>query len=145
MGFRFFLAIFTLGLSFLAKLHEKSVEKRRKEEHKRWWSFVREHYQKIRIEASRCDVLEGNEYEKIEDKNGEELVLKDRTFLRCYHQEVIYRKTIDIHYSIAQTKINAQGYVDVYIYPEEDYYIIDLEFLDKPLEELLQQDKNYRF
>ena len=130
--------------------------------------YIRNNWQKVRIDADHCDVMNENttfDLQAVEDNrmksDFEETMLLTETmlfsklrlgeeklklsYIRCYDKTTtpvkVYQTTVaDIDASVAQVKLNVQGYINVYYNPQDPKEVyIDTEFLQKDLTELMNR------
>jgi len=128
--------------------------------------YIRNNWQKVCIDAEHCDVMNENttfDLQAVEDNrmksDFEETMLLTETmlfsklrlgeeklklsYIRCYDKTTtpvkVYQTTVaDIDASVAQVKLNVQGYINVYYNPQDPKEVyIDTEFLQKDLTELM--------
>ena len=128
--------------------------------------YIRNNWQKVCINADHCDVMNENttfDLQAVEDNrmksDFEETMLLTETmlfsklrleeekmklsYIRCYDKSStpvkVYQTTVaDIDASVAQVKLNVQGYINVYYNPQDPKEVyIDTEFLQKDLTELM--------
>ena len=128
--------------------------------------YIRNNWQKVCIDADHCDVMNENttfDLQAVEDNrmksDFEETMLLTETmlfsklrlgeekmklsYIRCYDKSStpvkVYQTTVaDIDASVAQVKLNVQGYINVYYNPQDPKEVyIDTEFLQKDLTELM--------
>ena len=128
--------------------------------------YIRNNWQKVCIDADHCDVMNENttfDLQAVEDNrmksDFEETMLLTETmlfsklrlgeeklklsYIRCYDKTTtpvkVYQTTVaDIDASVAQVKLNVQGYINVYYNPQDPKEVyIDTEFLQKDLTELM--------
>ena len=128
--------------------------------------YIRNNWQKVCIDAEHCDVMNENttfDLQAVEDNrmksDFEETMLLTETmlfsklrlgeekmklsYIRCYDKSStpvkVYQTTVaDIDASVAQVKLNVQGYINVYCNPQDPKEVyIDTEFLQKDLTELM--------
>ena len=128
--------------------------------------YIRNNWQKVCIDAEHCDVMNENttfDLQAVEDNrmksDFEETMLLTETmlfsklrlgeekmklsYIRCYDKSStpvkVYQTTVaDIDASVAQVKLNVQGYINVYYNPQDPKEVyIDTEFLQKDLTELM--------
>ena len=128
--------------------------------------YIRNNWQKVCIDADHCDVMNENttfDLHAVEDNrmksDFEETMLLTETmlfsklrlgeeklklsYIRCYDKTTtpvkVYQTTVaDIDASVAQVKLNVQGYINVYYNPQDPKEVyIDTEFLQKDLTELM--------
>ena len=131
-------------------------------------NYIRKHWREKRIDAEHCDVMNENttfDLQAVEDNrmksNFEETMLLTETmlfsklrlgeeklklsYIRCYDKSStpvkVYQTTVaDIDASVAQVKLNVQGYINVYYNPQDPKEVyIDTEFLQKDLTELMNR------
>ena len=130
--------------------------------------YIRNNWQKVCINADHCDVMNENttfDLQAVEDNrmksDFEETMLLTETmlfsklrlgeeklklsYIRCYDKTTtpvkVYQTTVaDIDASVAQVKLNVQGYINVYYNPQDPKEVyIDTEFLQKDLTELMNR------
>jgi len=130
--------------------------------------YIRNNWQKVCIDAEHCDVMNENttfDLQAVEDNrmksDFEETMLLTETmlfsklrlgeeklklsYIRCYDKTTtpvkVYQTTVaDIDASVAQVKLNVQGYINVYYNPQDPKEVyIDTEFLQKDLTELMNR------
>lgn len=150
--------LFSYLMFRLEKFFRQKNNNKRINERQRWLSQIRSSWRKIRIDASKCDVYEvpvklidytrpqANDQTFIEYLQNEDNTPSKSTTIECFHQDwdriKKYQTTRNVDSTVTQVKINLQGFVDVYIAPQTDYeeqcYHIDLEFLDKSIDELMK-------
>ena len=128
--------------------------------------YIRNNWQKVCIDADHCDVMNENttfDLQAVEDNrmksDFEETMLLTETmlfsklrlgeeklklsYIRCYDKTTtpvkVYQTTVaDIDASVAQVKLNVQGYINVYYNPQDPKEVyIDTEYLQKDLTELM--------
>ena len=128
--------------------------------------YIRNNWQKVCIDAEHCDVMNENttfDLQAVEDNrmksDFEETMLLTETmlfsklrlgeeklklsYIRCYDKTTtpvkVYQTTVaDIDASVAQVKLNVQGYINVYYNPQNPKEVyVDTEFLQKDLSELM--------
>ena len=128
--------------------------------------YIRNNWQKVRIDADHCDVMNENttfdlhavENNRMKSDFEETMLLTETmlfsklrlgeeklklSYIRCYDKTTtpvkVYQTTVaDIDASIAQVKLNVQGYINVYYNPQDPKEVyIDTEFLQKDLTELM--------
>ncbi|GJH41124.1 hypothetical protein RCZ04_16740 [Capnocytophaga sp. HP1101] len=129
-------------------------------------SYIRKYWKEVRIDAEHCDIMNENttfDLQAVEDNrmksNFEETMLFTEamlfsklrlgeeklklSYIRCYDKSTtpvkVYQTTVtDIDASVAQVKLNVQGYINVYYNPQDPKEVyIDTEFLQKDLTELM--------
>ena len=129
-------------------------------------NYIRKHWREKRIDAEHCDVMNENttfDLQAVEDNrmksDFEETMLLTETmlfsklrlgeeklklsYIWCYDKTTtpvkVYKTTVaDIDASVAQVKLNVQGYINVYYNPQDPKEVyIDTEFLQKDLTELM--------
>lgn len=143
---------FILGIAFwiFGYFLNKKLKNVQDEFNKDYWNEIYANWERIRIDASKCDISVADATIIInEGTKNERSEIEKRTCLRCYYQDKVYQTTIAAETSIVQVKTNIQGYIDVY--QTIDYecgeaikrYELDMNFLEKSGEELLQENKNY--
>lgn len=128
--------------------------------------YIRNNWQKVRIDADHCDVMNENttfdlhtvENNRMKSDFEETMLLTETmlfsklrlgeeklklSYIRCYDKTTtpvkVYQTTVaDIDASVAQVKLNVQGYINVYYNPQDPKEVyIDTEFLQKDLTELM--------
>ena len=131
-------------------------------------NYIRKHWREKRIDAEQWDVMNENttvDLQAVEDNrmksDFEETMLLTETmlfsklrlgeeklklsYIRCYDKTTtpvkVYQTTVaDIDASVAQVKLNVQGYINVYYNPQDPKEVyIDTEFLQKDLTELMNR------
>ena len=130
--------------------------------------YIRNNWQKVRIDADHCDVMNENttfdlhtvENNRMKSDFEETMLLTETmlfsklrlgeeklklSYIRCYDKTTtpvkVYQTTVaDIDASVAQVKLNVQGYINVYCNPQDPKEVyIDTEFLQKDLTELMNR------
>jgi len=130
--------------------------------------YIRNNWQKVCIDAEHCDVMNENttfDLQAVEDNRMKsdfeetmlftEVMLFNKlqlgeekmklSYIRCYDKSStpvkVYQTTVaDIDASVAQVKLNVQGYINVYCNPQDPKEVyIDTEFLQKDLTELMNR------
>ena len=128
--------------------------------------YIRNNWQKVCIDADHCDVMNENttfdlhavENNRMKSDFEETMLLTETmlfsklrlgeeklklSYIRCYDKTTtpvkVYQTTVaDIDASVAQVKLNVQGYINVYYNPQDPKEVyIDTEFLQKDLVELM--------
>ena len=128
--------------------------------------YIRNNWQKVCIDADHCDVMNENttfdlhavENNRMKSDFEETMLLTETmlfsklrlgeeklklSYIRCYDKTTtpvkVYQTTVaDIDASVAQVKLNVQGYINVYCNPQDPKEVyIDTEFLQKDLTELM--------
>ena len=128
--------------------------------------YIRNNWQKVCIDAEHCDVMNENttfdlhavENNRMKSDFEETMLLTETmlfsklrlgeeklklSYIRCYDKTTtpvkVYQTTVaDIDASVAQVKLNVQGYINVYYNPQDPKEVyIDTEFLQKDLTELM--------
>jgi hypothetical protein len=128
--------------------------------------YIRNNWQKVCIDADHCDVMNENttfdlhavENNRMKSDFEETMLLTETmlfsklrlgeeklklSYIRCYDKTTtpvkVYQTTVaDIDASVAQVKLNVQGYINVYYNPQDPKEVyIDTEFLQKDLTELM--------
>ena len=130
--------------------------------------YIRNNWQKVCIDADHCDVMNENttfdlhavENNRMKSDFEETMLLTETmlfsklrlgeeklklSYIRCYDKTTtpvkVYQTTVaDIDASVAQVKLNVQGYINVYCNPQDPKEVyIDTEFLQKDLTELMNR------
>ena len=128
--------------------------------------YIRNNWQKVCLDADHCDVMNENttfdlhavENNRMKSDFEETMLLTETmlfsklrlgeeklklSYIRCYDKTTtpvkVYQTTVaDIDASVAQVKLNVQGYINVYYNPQDPKEVyIDTEFLQKDLTELM--------
>ena len=131
-------------------------------------NYIRKHWREKRIDAEHCDVMNENttfdlhavENNRMKSDFEETMLFTEAmlfnklqlgeekmklSYIRCYDKSSIpvkvYQTTVaDIDASVAQVKLNVQGYINVYYNPQDPKEVyIDTEFLQKDLTELMNR------
>ena len=128
--------------------------------------YIRNNWQKVCIHADHCDVMNENttfdlhavENNRMKSDLEETMLFTEAmlfnklqlgeekmklSYIRCYDKSSspvkVYQTTVaDIDASVAQVKLNVQGYINVYYNPQNPKEVyVDTEFLQKDLSELM--------
>ena len=127
--------------------------------------YIRNNWQKVCIDADHCDVMNENttfdlhavENNRMKSDLEETMLFTEAmlfnklqlgeekmklSYIRCYDKSSspvkVYQTTVaDIDASVAQVKLNVQGYINIYVDPKSEELYIDREFLQKDLTELM--------
>ena len=128
--------------------------------------YIRNNWQKVCIDADHCDVMNENttfdlhavENNRMTSDLEETMLFTEAmlfnklqlgeekmklSYIRCYDKSSspvkVYQTTVaDIDASVAQVKLNVQGYINVYYNPQNPKEVyVDTEFLQKDLIELM--------
>lgn len=128
--------------------------------------YIQNNWQKVCINADHCDVMNENttfdlhavENNRMKSDLEETMLFTEAmlfnklqlgeekmklSYIRCYDKSSspvkVYQTTVaDIDASVAQVKLNVQGYINVYYNPQNPKEVyVDTEFLQKDLSELM--------
>ena len=110
--------------------------------------YIRNNWQKVCIHADHCDVMNENttfdlhavENNRMKSDLEETMLFTEAMLFNKSSSPVkVYQTTVaDIDASVAQVKLNVQGYINVYYNPQNPKEVyVDTEFLQKDLSELM--------
>ncbi|GAA4327270.1 hypothetical protein GCM10023115_24850 [Pontixanthobacter gangjinensis] len=144
------------------KYYSKQSEKKFNQRHQEIIQNIKTNWNRISIKTSDCQIIK---YDTIIDKNKKIDVFEKRTFLEVLnknpHRQILinekrsklicnqkengeiirnFEKIVLIDTTVFEFKLRIRDFIDVYEQKEngEEYYYIDLEFLDEPFD-----SKNY--